>query len=138
MLFYLKDYEHSSDDSQEKRDSVLNMVMDLVFISRLLFNFPFCSVSHPLKLSRCKMLTLFSISSFHAIVPFLYPLKTSGSDVFKGYRSNHWRCSVKKHVLQNFANYTGKHLCWSLILIELQALKSAVLLKRDSNIGAFL
>ena len=26
----------------------------------------------------------------------------------------------KKGVLRNFANFTGKHLCWSLFLIELQ------------------
>ena len=31
-------------------------------------------------------------------------------------RSSHWRCSVRKGVLKNFANFTGKHLCWSLIL----------------------
>ena len=27
----------------------------------------------------------------------------------------------KKDVLKNFANFTGKHLCWSLFLIKLQA-----------------
>ena len=34
-------------------------------------------------------------------------------------RSSHWRCSVKKGVLKNLANFTGKHLCWSLFLIKL-------------------
>ena len=29
-------------------------------------------------------------------------------------------CSVKEDVLKNFANFTGKHLCWSLFLIKLQ------------------
>ena len=29
-------------------------------------------------------------------------------------RSSHRRCSVNKDVLKNFANFTGKHLCWSL------------------------
>ena len=29
-------------------------------------------------------------------------------------RSSHRRCSVKKGVLRNFANFTGKHLCWNL------------------------
>ena len=43
------------------------------------------------------------------------------------YRSTLWRCSVKKGVLKNFANFTEKHMCWSLIL-----------LKRDTNTGAFL
>ena len=30
-------------------------------------------------------------------------------------RSSHRKCSVKKGVLKNFSNFTGKHLCWSLI-----------------------
>ena len=29
--------------------------------------------------------------------------------------------AVKKGILKNFANFTGKHLCWSLYLIKLQA-----------------
>ena len=35
--------------------------------------------------------------------------------------SNHRRCSVKKYVLESFANFTGKHLCWSFLSIKLQA-----------------
>ena len=31
-------------------------------------------------------------------------------------RSSHWRCSVRKGVLRNFAKFTGKHLCQSLFL----------------------
>ena len=27
------------------------------------------------------------------------------------YRSSHRRCSMKKDVLENFAKFTGKHLC---------------------------
>ena len=38
-------------------------------------------------------------------------------------------------VFQNFAIFTGKHLCWSLFLITLQELRPAFLLKRDSNTG---
>ena len=30
------------------------------------------------------------------------------------FRSSHWRCSVQNDVLKNFANFTGKHFCWSL------------------------
>ena len=30
-------------------------------------------------------------------------------------RSSHQTCSVKKGVLKNFANFIGKHLCWSLL-----------------------
>ena len=31
-------------------------------------------------------------------------------------RSSHLRSSVKKDVLKNLRNFTGKHLCWSLFL----------------------
>ena len=41
-------------------------------------------------------------------------------------------------VFKNFANFTGKHLCWSLFLIKLQAFRPAAFLKRDSNTGVFL
>ena len=30
------------------------------------------------------------------------------------------RCSIRYGVLKNFANFTEKHLCWSLFLIEMQ------------------
>ena len=33
------------------------------------------------------------------------------------YISSQWRCSVKKGVLENFAIFIGKKLCWSLFLI---------------------
>ena len=39
------------------------------------------------------------------------------------FRSSHIRCLVKKGVLKDFANFEGKHLCWSLFLIKLQAWK---------------
>ena len=35
-------------------------------------------------------------------------------------RSSHRRCSVKKAVLKKFADFTGKHLCWNLFLINFQ------------------
>ena len=47
-------------------------------------------------------------------------------------RNSHWV------VLQNFANFTGKHLCWSLFFKKLQAFRPATLLKRDSYTGVFL
>ena len=31
------------------------------------------------------------------------------------------RCSAKNGVLKDFVNFVGKHLCWSLFLIKLQA-----------------
>ena len=37
----------------------------------------------------------------------------------------------------NFAKLTGKHRCWNLFLIELQAWKPVALLKRNYNTGVF-
>ena len=34
-------------------------------------------------------------------------------------RNSHWRCSMKKAVLKNFAIFIGKTLSWSLFLIKL-------------------
>ena len=42
----------------------------------------------------------------------------------------------KNGVLKNLANFTEKHLCWSLFLIKLRA--SVSLLKRGSNTSVFL
>ena len=53
------------------------------------------------------------------------------------FRRSHQRCSVKG-VPENFANFTGKHLCQSLFLKKLQAFRSVTLLKRNSNTGVFL
>ena len=42
----------------------------------------------------------------------------------------------KTRVLKNLENFTGKHQCWNLFLIKLQA-RSATLLKRNSNTVVF-
>ena len=47
-------------------------------------------------------------------------------------------CLVKKGVLKNFANFTEKHLRWSLFLIKRHDFWLATSLKRDSNTGVFL
>ena len=36
------------------------------------------------------------------------------------YRSSHWRCSLKRVVLENFAKLTGKHL-WQSLFFNLVA-----------------
>ena len=61
------------------------------------------------------------------------PLVDEGS-----FRCSHRWCSVKKVLLKIFANFTGKHLCWSHFLIKLQVWRCATLLKRDTNTGALL
>ena len=52
-----------------------------------------CQITAYILLVMCSLLSLDDLNSF--------------------YRSSHRRCSVKKGVLKNFANFTGKHLCWS-------------------------
>ena len=37
-------------------------------------------------------------------------------------RSNHWRCSVGRGVVRNFAKFTGKHLCQILFFNKLAGL----------------
>ena len=44
----------------------------------------------------------------------------------------------QKSCSQKFRKLTGKHLCWSLFLINLKAFRTAILLKLDINTGAFL
>ena len=53
-------------------------------------------------------------------------------------RSSHRRCSVNNDGLRNYANFTGKHLCWSLFLIQLEIWRPVTLLNKDSNTGVFL
>ena len=45
-------------------------------------------------------------------------------------RSSHRRCSVRKGVLRNFAKFTGKHLCQSLLFNKVAGLRPVTLLKR--------
>ena len=44
--------------------------------------------------------------------------------------------SFKIGVLINFAIFTEKHMCWSLILIKLQGFRPTIIVKRDSDTGA--
>ena len=45
---------------------------------------------------------------------------------------------LKIVAFKNLANFTGKHLCWSLFLIKLYTWGPETLLKRDSNTDVFL
>ena len=53
-------------------------------------------------------------------------------------RSSRSQMFFKIGIPKNFADFTAKHLCWNLFLIMLQAFRSSVLLKSDSNKGVFL
>ena len=50
------------------------------------------------------------------------------------FRSSHWRCSVRKGVIRNFAKFTGKYMCQSLFLITLQARPATLLKKRLAHV----
>ena len=97
-----------------------------------------------------KRVSVFDFSTFvnliHASALFLHPLKTENlwfPDIFRVYgkrpvvRSIHRRCSVRKGVLRNFTNFTGKHLCQSLFFNEVATLRSAILLKKETLAQVF-
>ena len=46
--------------------------------------------------------------------------------------SSHRGCFVKKGVLKNFANLTGKHLCWNLFYIKLHIFKNTYFEEQNS------
>ena len=50
----------------------------------------------------------------------------------ESFRNSHHRCSVKKVVLKNFAKFTGKHLCLSLLFN-----KVADLIKKEALLQLF-
>ena len=71
----------------------------------------------------------------------LHRLLLSDSPLDKGFNSFRSRRSdifSEIDVLKHFAIFAWKHLCWSLFLINFQALRPATLLKRDSNKAVFL
>ena len=54
-------------------------------------------------------------------------------------KSSHWRCSIKNAIHKNFHRKTPLlSLFWDKVEIKLQAIRSATLLKRDSNTDVFL
>ena len=52
--------------------------------------------------------------------------------------SSHRSIRSEMFIKIGVSNFTGKHVCWSLFLIMLQAFRPAILFKRDSNTVAFL
>ena len=54
------------------------------------------------------------------------------------YRSSRSQMFLKICVLENFAKLTGKHLCWSLFLMMLQAWGTSTLLKRKKETPAWV
>ena len=66
------------------------------------------------------------------------PEKKLHGNCVTGSKSSQRRCSMKKAVLKNFAIFKGKHLSWNLFLINFQAWRSVILLKRDCISVVFL
>ena len=50
-------------------------------------------------------------------------------------RSSPSQMFLKIGAFKNFANFTGKHLCWSFVLLKFQTLRPATLLKSNYNTG---
>ena len=73
-----------------------------------------------IKPARCMVNRLFETKSFVSNFASFSKRYCSGS--------SHQRCSVKKDVLETFANFTGKNLCWNFFLITLP--QPATLLKK--------
>ena len=69
------------------------------------------------------------ISRQHWIIGYIYCAK----DIFQWHlpvaydRSKHWKISIKKPFFKTFTIFTRKHLCWGLLLVTLQASRSAKL-----------
>ena len=75
---------------------------------------------------------------FHNRFSMIVPIKINQKALSLNFKSSRSQMFFKIGVLNNFAIFAGKHLCWSYFLIKLQARRSAILLKRDSNTGVFL
>ena len=82
---------------------------------------------------------------FHQKFPLLsYDLNTVSlndkflENNFQKFRSSNLQLFFTISVLKNFVIFTGKHLCWGLLLIKLQAWRSAALFKKRLYHSCFL
>ena len=57
---------------------------------------------------------------------FLYDRDLCHERVNATSRSSHWKYSMKRDVLKNFAKYTGKHLCQSLFFNNVAGLRPVI------------
>ena len=60
------------------------------------------------------IISFFGSINFQCMSSLVYP-------VYCQKQPSEQRCSVKKGALKDFVNFIGKHLCWSLFSIKLQA-----------------
>ena len=72
--------------------------------------------------NKCTRAIIFGVKFAHTYMTYTYiTFIYSFLSLQLTYRSSHEICSIEKAVFKNFAISTGKHLCWSLFLIKLQA-----------------
>ena len=88
------------------------------------WNYHFFSFYY-INLESCK--SIFKTLSYFPVATFMLIRKVIC-------RSSHSPIFFKIGVLKNFANFTWKHLCWSLFSIKLPAWRPATLLKKDSPV----
>ena len=69
---------------------------------------------------------------------FDFQIHNNNNNLFL-YRSSHWKCSVGKAILRNFAKSTGKHLCQSLFFNKVAGpgLGLQLYYKREPDPGVF-
>ena len=89
---------------------------------------PNCEHDTSYRWSQSNLLKVFFVLHGEVLTGFKYNFKNQLPKVFYN----------KKVVLKTFATFIGKHLCWSLLLIQLQACKPPTLLQRDSNTDVFI
>ena len=65
----------------------------------------------------------------------LEPLGSSNSGPLKKSKSSRSQMFFEINSIKNFAIFTGKHLCWGLFSIKLQAFRPATFLKRDTGVS---
>ena len=65
----------------------------------------------------------------------LEPLGPCNSEPLKKSKSSRSQMFSEISSNKNFVIFTGKHLCWGLFLIKLQAFRPATFLKRDSGVS---
>ena len=82
--------------------------------------------------------TAFSWNTYHWLLSSCEYCKVFKNGLFfKFSRSSCLQIFLKIGILKSFTNFTGKHLCWSFFLKNLQA-ERLQLHKKDSNTGVFL
>ena len=98
------------------------------------FEFLFQLAPKPAGRSLMKWFHFLSFEKF-----FLLPFSTpSLFSLLSRNKSSHRMCSKGKAVLDKFATFTRKQLCWSHFLIKWQVWRSSTLLKTESNPGVLL